>query len=67
MLLEVITYCQYQMKIEYPININNLLKGNLDYLLRSHQSLLVIEAKNDDFRTYASVTLKICCRVRQTA
>ncbi|MFN6034233.1 MAG: hypothetical protein ACK48B_09365, partial [Dolichospermum sp.] len=32
----------------YPVNVNNWLKGNLDYLLRSRQSLLVIEAKNDD-------------------
>jgi hypothetical protein len=48
LLLEVITYCQCQMKIEYTVNVNNWLKGNLDYLLRSHQSLLVIEAKNDD-------------------
>lgn len=28
--------------------MNNWLKGNLDYLLRSTQSLLVVEAKNDD-------------------
>jgi hypothetical protein len=48
LLLEVITYCQCQLKIEYAVNVNNWLKGNLDYLLRSHQSLLVIEAKNDD-------------------
>ncbi|MBS3028040.1 MAG: hypothetical protein HCA25_13425 [Dolichospermum sp. DET50] len=48
LLLEIITYCQCQMKIEYAVNVNNWLKGNLDYLLRSQQSLLVIEAKNDD-------------------
>ena len=48
LLLEIITYCQCQMKIEYAVNVNNWLKGNLDYLLRSHQSLLVTEAKNDD-------------------
>ena len=48
LLLEVITHCQCQLKIEYAVNVNNWLKGNLDYLLRSHQSLLVIEAKNDD-------------------
>ena len=48
LLLEVITYCQCQLKIEYTVNVNNWLKGNLDYLLRSQQSLLVIEAKNDD-------------------
>ncbi|MDB9535014.1 hypothetical protein PN451_03980 [Dolichospermum planctonicum CS-1226] len=28
--------------------MNNWLKGNLDYLLRSRESLLVIEAKNND-------------------
>lgn len=48
LLLEVITHCQCQLKIEYAVNVNNWLKGNLNYLLRSHQSLLVIEAKNDD-------------------
>ena len=48
LLLEVITCCQCQLKIEYTVNVNNWLKGNLDYLLRSQQSLLVIEAKNDD-------------------
>lgn len=47
-LLEVIRYCQCQMRIEYPLSINNRLKGNLDYLLRLKNNLLVIEAKNDD-------------------
>lgn len=47
-MLEVIRSCQCQMRIEYPLNINNWLKGDLDYLLRSTNSLLVIEAKNDD-------------------
>lgn len=28
--------------------MNNWLTGNLDYLLRCHQSLLIIDAKNDD-------------------
>lgn len=47
-MLEVICSCQCQMRIEYPLNVNNWLKGYLDYLLRSTNSLLVIEAKNDD-------------------
>lgn len=47
-MLEVIRSCQCQMRIEYPLNVNNWLKGYLDYLLRSTNSLLVIEAKNDD-------------------
>lgn len=48
-LLEVIRYCQCQMRIEYPLTVNNWLKGHLDYLLRSSKNnLLIIEAKNDD-------------------
>lgn len=47
-MLEVVRYCQCQLRIEYPLVVNNWLKGNLDYLLRSKTTLLVIEAKNDD-------------------
>lgn len=47
-MLEVVRYCQCQMRIEYPLNVNNWLKGSFDYFLRSASSLLVIEAKNDD-------------------
>ncbi|MGK7922499.1 MAG: hypothetical protein AB4080_21090 [Trichodesmium sp.] len=47
-LLEIVHYCHCQLRIEYPLKVNNWLKGNLDYLLRSQNNLLVIEAKNDD-------------------
>lgn len=47
-MLEVVRDCQCQMRIEYALTVNNWLKGNFDYLLRSHNSLLVVEAKNDD-------------------
>jgi len=47
-LFEIARYCQCQMRIEYPLIINNWLKGNLDYLLYSTSSLLVVEAKKDD-------------------
>jgi hypothetical protein len=47
-LLEVIRYCQCQLRIEYPLTVNKWLKGYLDYLIISTNSLLVIEAKNDD-------------------
>lgn len=47
-LMEVATACNCQLRIEYPLNVNNWLKGNLDYLIRSTHCLLVIEAKNDD-------------------
>ncbi|HBL13616.1 MAG TPA: hypothetical protein DD379_19910 [Cyanobacteria bacterium UBA11162] len=48
LLLEIVDYCHCQLRIEYPLKVNNWLKGNLDYFLRSSNSLLVIEAQNDD-------------------
>lgn len=47
-LLEIAAFCQCQLKIEYPLMVNQWLKGNLDYLLRSDHNFLVVEAKNDD-------------------
>jgi len=47
-LLEVARFCQGQIRIEYPLTVNPWLKGNLDYLLRGENTLLVEEAKNDD-------------------
>jgi len=47
-LLEVASHCQAQLRIEYPLNVNDWLKGTLDYLVRSTQSMVVIEAKKDD-------------------
>ena len=47
-LLEVVRFCQCHIRIEYPLTVNNWLKGTLDYFLRKENSLLVIEAKNAD-------------------
>jgi hypothetical protein len=47
-LLEVARYCQCQVRIEYPLLVNDWLKGNLDYFLKRNPGLLVVEAKNDD-------------------
>jgi hypothetical protein len=47
-ILAVSVHCQAQLRIEYPLTVNNWLKGTLDYLLKSSQHLLVIEAKRDD-------------------
>ncbi|MEO0456489.1 MAG: hypothetical protein AAF152_07885 [Cyanobacteria bacterium P01_A01_bin.114] len=47
-LLEVARICHSQLRIEYPLTVNEQLKGKLDYLLRGPRNLLVIEAKNDD-------------------
>jgi hypothetical protein len=47
-LLEVARFCQCQIRIEYPLTVNNWLKGTLDYFLHRENSLLVVETKNDD-------------------
>ncbi len=47
-LSRVAMICQQILRIEYPVRVNNLLQGNLDYLIRAIHSLIVVEAKRDD-------------------
>ncbi|WP_460195043.1 hypothetical protein [Thermosynechococcus sp. FA-CM-4201] len=47
-LMDVLHYTQATLNVEYPIVVNNQLKGSLDYLLQNGQFFLVIEAKNED-------------------
>jgi hypothetical protein len=47
-LLQICRITQAKLKIEYPINVNNLLKGSLDYYLQAKNNILVVEAKNAD-------------------
>lgn len=47
-LLEVCRLSGSKLKIEYPVMVNNFLKGTLDYLVISRTHLLVVEAKNAD-------------------
>ena len=47
-LLELLDYVDVSIDIEYPVYVNERLKGNLDYLLRSTQEFVVVEAKNAD-------------------
>lgn len=48
MILELAQQTEAKINVEYPLNINEQLGGSLDYLLRSEQELIVIEAKNKD-------------------
>ncbi|WP_207765355.1 hypothetical protein [Cuspidothrix issatschenkoi] len=48
MLSRIAMVCQKILRIEYPVKVNNLLQGNLDYLIRSIHSLIVVQAKRDD-------------------
>ena len=45
---EVVHYTKVQLRIEYPITVNQQLQGYLDYLFRGQTELLVIEAKRQD-------------------
>jgi hypothetical protein len=47
-LIDVLHYTPAILNVEYPVAVNHQLKGSLDYLLQNHQTLLVIEAKNED-------------------
>lgn len=47
-LLELAQTIQAPLQIEYPIFINQYLKGDLDYFLSQGDQLLVVEAKNAD-------------------
>ncbi len=47
-LLEVAHITQAIVNIEYPIEVNQYLKGELDYYLQSEHNILVVEAKQAD-------------------
>ncbi len=47
-LLELMDYIDLNLDIEYPVYVNEWLKGNVAYLLRSTQEFVVVEAKNAD-------------------
>jgi hypothetical protein len=46
-LFHVVEPLNLRLNIEYPL-VGQRAKGNLDYLIRGHSTLLVIEAKRDD-------------------
>lgn len=47
-LSRVAVTCKRLLRIEYPLKVNNLLQGNLDYFIQSERNLVVVEAKRDD-------------------
>ncbi len=48
LITEIARFCSCPLRIEYSLEVNDWLKGELDYLLRAKQTILVIEAKRDD-------------------
>ncbi len=48
LLWEIIRHVKAKINVEYPIEIDEKLGGMLDYLIRSEQEIIVIEAKKGD-------------------
>jgi len=47
-LLELVKTTDSKINVEYPIDLDDKLSGLIDYLIRSKQALIVIEAKKGD-------------------
>ncbi len=47
-LMRVATLSHQVLRFEYPLKVNNWLQGNLDYLIRGQNQVVVVEAKRDD-------------------
>jgi hypothetical protein len=47
-LLELLDEIKVKIDIEYPVYVNEYLKGNLDYWIHSNRQFLVVEAKKAD-------------------
>lgn len=55
-----------QLRIEYFLQVDDQLKGKLDYLVIGKQRLLVIEAKNDDMtRGFTQLAVELIALSRQ--
>ncbi|MEO0539916.1 MAG: hypothetical protein AAFZ80_03515 [Cyanobacteria bacterium P01_A01_bin.105] len=66
-LMDVAAACQCQLRIEYPLSVNNWLKGQLNYLLRGQSTVLVIEAKNDDLtRGFTQLAVEMIALAQST-
>lgn len=46
LLFLLLDYVEFDINVEYAININEKLKGNIDYLLSSAHHFIVVEARN---------------------
>ncbi len=47
-LTEVALITDARIRVEFPLEVNDRLRGTLDYFLRARHQLLIVEAKNAD-------------------
>jgi hypothetical protein len=59
-LLEIAQVTESAINIEYPIEVNQYLKGDLDYYIQSSKHVLVVEAKQADLtRGFTQLTVEL--------
>jgi len=67
-LLAICRLAQAKLKIEYPVTVNNFLRGTLDYCLMAQNNLLVVEAKNADLaRGFTQLAVELIAMERWIA
>ncbi len=49
-LMEVARSADAKISVEFPLEVDERLKGTLDYLVRARHNILVVEAKNGDLK-----------------
>jgi hypothetical protein len=49
-LLDLARYTHVKVKVEFPVDVSDHLKGTIDYFIQAPHHLLVIEAKNADLQ-----------------
>ena len=50
-LMDLAHYVRPKIRVEFPLVLNEQLKGNLDYYLEAQGQVLIIEAKNADLES----------------
>lgn len=58
-LLEVAHITEATINIEYPIEVDQYLKGDLDYYLQSQHNILVVEAQADLTRGFTQLAVEL--------
>lgn len=48
--MEVAIHTHAKVDVEYPLEVDEKLRGTLDYLIRAEHKVLIIEAKNGDLK-----------------
>lgn len=49
-ILDLARYYHVKVRVEYPLEVSEQLRGSLDYYLQGRQQFLIIEAKNADLQ-----------------